>query len=247
MFEQFAHHQVLFGLKVPDFDPLPTLPLQFFNQNLNEVQHIAIQHAISARHACLIHGPPGTGKTTTLVEIIRQLVLEGKKLLVCAPSNIAVDNIIERMPTQIRIIRLGNASRILPHLQHVSLDVRVKTCDQGSIVNDLRKEMDETLLNAQKTKSRTARRDIYKSHRELKKDLRVRESKLTGELMQSSQVIFSTLSGAGSKKLTQLRNPLSSNAEPYFDVVLIDEASQAIEAECWFLIYFCVDWCGGWF
>jgi len=64
------------------------------DKNLNESQQTAVNFAISARDIAIIHGPPGTGKTTTLVELIRQVVLRGERVLVVAPSNIAVDNLL---------------------------------------------------------------------------------------------------------------------------------------------------------
>ena len=71
--------------------------LKFYNDNLNQSQKEAVEFALTVNEIGLIHGPPGTGKTTTIVEIILQLVKLGKKILVVAPSNIAVDNIAEKL------------------------------------------------------------------------------------------------------------------------------------------------------
>lgn len=73
----------------------------------------------------MIHGPPGTGKTTTVVEAIFQIALRGKKVLATAGSNIAVDNMLERLAayhSKLNLVRLGHPARVLPHISHFSLD-----------------------------------------------------------------------------------------------------------------------------
>ena len=91
----------------------------------------------------MIHGPPGTGKTYTLIELIRQLVHQNQRVLVCGPSNISVDNIVERLaPHKLPIVRLGHPARLLPSVLNHSLDVLTQTSDAASIVKDVRKEMD---------------------------------------------------------------------------------------------------------
>src|SRR6185369_1640259 len=84
--------QVLLGERPPEFGPPPdVIPL---DPSLNESQREAVRFALSARDLAVIHGPPGTGKTTTVVELIRQAVRRGEKVLACAPSNIGVDNLL---------------------------------------------------------------------------------------------------------------------------------------------------------
>lgn len=87
---------VLFGARPPRFDA-PITNFCPFNANLNQGQQEAVVSALEARDISLIHGPPGTGKTTTVVELIRQAVLRGKKVLLTASSNIAVDNVLEKL------------------------------------------------------------------------------------------------------------------------------------------------------
>ncbi|KAI8349941.1 P-loop containing nucleoside triphosphate hydrolase protein [Choanephora cucurbitarum] len=196
----------------------------FFDDTLNESQKEAVQFALNSPEIALIHGPPGTGKTYTLVEIIRQLVQQDKKVLVCGPSNISVDNLVERLaPHRLQIVRVGHPARVLPSVVDHTLDVITRTCDSGQIVVDVRKEMDETLVNIRKSKNRSERRNLYGLVKELRKDYRVRERKVVDEVLNQAQVTVSTLNGAGSRNMIHKE----------FDVVIIDEATQALEAECW--------------
>lgn len=189
--------------------------------------------------AALIHGPPGTGKTQTLLELILQLVTpppssspsadppRPKKVLVCGPSNISVDNIVLRLPSSLPIIRVGHPARLLPRVIERSLDALTRTSEQGEIVSDVRKEMDSLLgrLNvAGKARLKgKARRDGWTQVRDLRGEYRRREQKCIDELVHGSKVVLATLHGAGGRQLQS----------EHFDVVIIDEASQALEAQCW--------------
>lgn len=182
-----------------------------------------------------------------MIEIIRQLaVVQDKRVLVCGPSNISVgkiqflcyqryiklsaysiitsDNLVERLSKhRVKIVRLGHPARILPNVVEHSLDIITRTCDSGQIVADIRREMDDTLAAISKSKHRTERRGLYAQLKDLRKDYRVRERKVVGEVIHGSEVVLSTLNGCGARNLM--------NEE--FDVVIIDEATQALEAECW--------------
>lgn len=165
-----------------------------------------------------------TGKTHTLIELILQLVKQQKRILVCGPSNISVDNIVERLsPHKLPILRLGHPARLLPSVVNHSLDVLTQTSEAGVIVKDVRAEMDAKQASIKKTRSGKERREIYNDLKELRKEYRERERKCVANLVSGSKVILATLHGAGGH---QLRNES-------FDVVIIDEASQALEAQCW--------------
>ncbi|KAK9765524.1 hypothetical protein K7432_006086 [Basidiobolus ranarum] len=161
-----------------------------------------------------------TGKTYTLIEIIRQLAKQEKKILVCGPSNISVDNLVERLAKcRLNILRVGHPARILPAVVEHALDVVTQTCDQGQLVNDIRKEMDQTMANIQKSRNRTERKGYYQELRDLKREFRVREGRVVEELFEETPVILSTLNGCGSRTMKNRK----------FDVVIIDEATQALE------------------
>ncbi|KAJ4009040.1 hypothetical protein NW766_009223 [Fusarium irregulare] len=198
--------------------------LKWFDPTLNDSQKDAIRFALASREVALIHGPPGTGKTHTLIELILQMIKLEQRILVCGPSNISVDNIVERLaPHKIPILRLGHPARLLPSVVDHSLDVLTQTSEAGGIVKDIRSEMDTKQASIKKTKSGKERKAIYTDLKELRKEFRERERRCVSTLIGGSKVVLATLHGAGGY---QLRNE-------EFDVVIIDEASQALEAQCW--------------
>ncbi|RMY02635.1 hypothetical protein D0866_15609, partial [Hortaea werneckii] len=193
--------------------------------SLNDSQKEAIRFTLATREVSLIHGPPGTGKTHTLIELILQLLARNQRILVCGPSNISVDNIVERLSSHkgIPMVRLGHPARLLPAVLNHSLEVLTKTSDAADIVRDIRAEMDAKQASIRKTRTGRERKGIYNEIRELRKEFRQREGRVVKELLRTSKVVVSTLHGAGSFHL--------KNEE--FDVVIVDEASQALEAQCW--------------
>ncbi|KAL5082988.1 hypothetical protein Trisim1_002290 [Trichoderma cf. simile WF8] len=222
--------RVLFGLSSPSPVPqnLTTSDevgnIEWIDPTLNDSQKDAIRFALASREVALIHGPPGTGKTHTLIELILQMIKREQRILVCGPSNISVDNIVERLsPHKIPILRLGHPARLLPSVLNHSLDVLTQTSEAGAIVKDVRAEMDAKQASIKKTKSGKERKAIYTDLKELRKEYRERERRCVSNLVGGSKVVLATLHGAGG---FQLRNE-------QFDVVIIDEASQALEAQCW--------------
>ena len=146
------------------------------------------------------------------------------RVLVCGPSNISVDNIVERLaPHKIPMVRLGHPARLLPSVLNHSLDVLTQTSEAAAIVKDVRKEMDTKQASIKKTRNGRERRVIYGELKDLRKEYRVREKQCVTALVGGSKVILATLHGAGGFQLRQEQ----------FDVVIIDEASQALEAQCW--------------
>ena len=112
--------------------------LSFFNDSLDSSQREAVEFCLKQREVGIVHGPPGTGKTTTVVEIIRQAVRAGDKVLVCAPSNVAVDNLVERLVrAKVKVVRLGHPARISEGLVNHSLDAIISNSDEGALVRDL--------------------------------------------------------------------------------------------------------------
>jgi len=135
-----------------------------------------------------------------------------------------VDNIVERLaPHKVQMIRLGHPARLLPSVLNHSLEVLTQTSEAAAIVRDVRKEMDVKQASLRKARNGRERRTIYGEMKELRKEYREREKKCVDNIVGESKVVLATLHGAGG---FQLRNQ-------QFDVVIIDEASQALEAQCW--------------
>ncbi|KYK58271.1 DNA-binding protein SMUBP-2 [Drechmeria coniospora] len=209
--------RVLFGLSSPspvgkDLSKDEQVgKLEWLDPSLNESQKDAVRFALASREVALIHGPPG-------------LVKRKQRVLVCGPSNVSVDNIVERLsPHKVPIVRLGHPARLLPSVVNHSLDVLTHTSEAGAIVQDVRAEMDAKQASIKKTKSGKERRSIYADLKELRKEYRERERRCVSNLVGGSKVVLATLHGAGGFQLQREK----------FDVVIIDEASQALEAQCW--------------
>lgn len=223
--------RVLFGQDSPS--PLPSdlddpshplHKLEFNDPSLNDSQQEAIRFVLASREVALIHGPPGTGKTHTLIELILQMLKQNLRLLVCGPSNISVDNIVERLAShKVNMVRLGHPARLLPSVLNHSLDVLTRTSEAAALVQDVRKEMDDKQASIRKTRNGREKRQIYTELKELRQEYREREKGCVNNLVGGSKVVLATLHGAGGFHLKGQE----------FDVVIVDEASQALEAQCW--------------
>src|SRR5512133_1036062 len=130
---------VLLGKRAPAFHPIDNpRPL---NPTLNESQLEAVRFALTADDVAILHGPPGTGKTTTVVELIRQVTRRGERVLAVAPSNISVDNMLEKLlASGEKAIRLGHPARVLPELRQNTLDLLVENHPDVKIANKLARE-----------------------------------------------------------------------------------------------------------
>ncbi|BBH07366.1 DNA-binding protein, putative [Prunus dulcis] len=214
---------VLFGERTPTVSK-KDVTFTPFNKNLDHSQKDAISKALSSKNVFLLHGPPGTGKTTTVVEIILQEVKRGSKILACAASNIAVDNIVERLARhRVKLVRLGHPARLLPQVLDSALDAQVLRGDNSALANDIRKEMKALNGKLLRTKDKNTRREIQKELRTLSKEERKRQQLAVTDVIKNADVVLTTLTGASSRKLDNTS----------FDLVIIDEAAQALEIACW--------------
>ncbi|SMN17697.1 similar to Saccharomyces cerevisiae YKL017C HCS1 Hexameric DNA polymerase alpha-associated DNA helicase A involved in lagging strand DNA synthesis [Maudiozyma saulgeensis] len=205
--------------------------VKFNNGMLNESQQHAVQFALQNEIA-IIHGPPGTGKTYTLVELIQQLVNKGERVLVCGPSNISVDTILERLSKVIpgdKLLRIGHPARLLESNLRHSLDILSKSGDRGAIIKGIRSEIDSTIKGIKKLKRFKDRKTAWQDVKELRKELRAREQKIVSELILESQVVVATLHGSSSRELIGMYR----DHDHLFDSLIIDEVSQAMEPQCW--------------
>ena len=216
---------VCLGMKEPAFDDIAQI--KFEDANLNESQRAAVTFANSAQDIAIIHGPPGTGKTRTLVELIRQAVLQGHKVLICAPSNLGVDNLFERLlDRRTKAVRIGHVARVLPHLRDQCLAALVPKHRDVRRIKKLRSEAADLFRKADKSSrslDRLARQALREEARELLADAREIESEIAQEILDEAEVVCATNTGITSDLL----------GARHFDLVVIDEACQCSEPSCW--------------
>ena len=220
-----ALKQRLLGEEEPLFHP--SVDWKPFSK-LDASQIAAVSHALSAEHVAVIHGPPGTGKTTTVVELIQQAIKRGERVLACAPSNLGVDNLLERLlAAGERVIRIGHPARVLPELREHTLDLLVESHPDLKLAREWTKEA-WTLRRQAGKFTRTApaagaRRNAREEAKRLLRDAREVESKLVDFLIDSAKVVCATLTGLNSELLKDRE----------YDLVVIDEAAQSTEPPCW--------------
>lgn len=198
------------------------------NPGLNESQRSAVRFALSARDVALIHGPPGTGKTTAVVELMRRAVRRGERVLACAPSNLAVDNLLERLlGFGERAVRLGHPARVTPELRAHTLDLLV---DQHQDVRLARKLVKEALALFRKAGRYTrakpepgARRDMRQEARSLLADARRLETQAVAHILDTASIVCATTTGLDAELLGDRK----------FDLAVVDEACQSTEPGCW--------------
>jgi ATP-dependent RNA/DNA helicase IGHMBP2 len=205
----------------------------FHSKSLNPSQNEAVNAALFAQDVSIIHGPPGTGKTTTLIQLIKKLVLEGEQILVCAPSNAAVDWITYLLAEQkVSVIRMGHISRIDRNVLDNTLESLVYSQSDAKEIKKLRIKADEyrKLANQYKRNfgpaERAQRRRLQKEARELSDWAKELEDRLIRSVIQQAKVITCTLTGVQNPYIKQIR----------FKTCIIDEAAQALQGACWMAI-----------
>lgn len=197
---------------------------------INDSQKEAILKALQSKYLSIIHGPPGTGKTTTLVALCKALVQNEKRILVCASSNNAVDLLANRLHAEgLQVLRVGNITRIHDSLMDLTLVEKMRSHPDWATIKKMRIQADQLSRQASQFKrtftheDRENRKAIQKEVREIRQWSRNLEERISDDILEKSQVIATTLISAG--------HPLVENLR--FQTVVIDEASQALEPECW--------------
>lgn len=197
---------------------------------LNESQRHAIEKILSASDIGFIHGPPGTGKTTTLVEGIRLTIAEENQVLVCAPSNAAVDLLVEKLSNAgLNAVRIGHPARVTEQSLSKTLDARIAAHPHYHELRSLRRRMEQARKQAHQYKrnfgyeQRENRRLLKEEARALKADADTLEFYIINDLLNSAQAICCTLVGSSHPVMKGRR----------FKTVFIDEAGQALEPACW--------------
>ncbi|MFT6747209.1 MAG: ATP-dependent RNA/DNA helicase IGHMBP2 [Glaciecola sp.] len=200
------------------------------NLSLNKRQNEALQHVLQAEDVAIVHGPPGTGKTTTIIESIKEVLKSESQVLVCAPSNAAVDLLVSKLSnSSISAIRIGHPARVTEEALSFTLDARITVHKDYKTLRQLKKKAEEYFVLSGKWKRNFGREErqqrtlLLAEARKLKKDASKLSSYITSSIIEESQVICSTLVGASNMKLKGLQ----------FDTVFIDEAAQALEPAAW--------------
>jgi ATP-dependent RNA/DNA helicase IGHMBP2 len=229
--ERLVLRDVLLGRRPPalqSMSQVPPAPAPFDTQ-LNQPQRDAVAAALAAPDIALIHGPPGTGKTRTLVEVIGQMVARGQRVLATAASNTAVDNLAERLiAAGVDTIRLGHPARISPAVEDRTLDVLLRRHPDTALARRWLKQADDVervvfrrrrgvLDREQHAEHRAAVRAARAEARQLRREARRLLVDVQAGLLRRTPVVCATAAGADAVALGNER----------FDCVVLDEATQA--------------------
>jgi ATP-dependent RNA/DNA helicase IGHMBP2 len=219
--------EVLLGHQPAFFQDLPA-PINL--PHLNAGQNEALNKVLAAKDLAIVHGPPGTGKTTTLVAAIGQVLKQERQVLVAAPSNAAVDLLSEKLAQAgVRVLRVGNPARVGEEVLPYTLDGQLARHPRFKDLKKLRKDADNFRDMAYKYKrnfgpaEREQRRLLFAEARQCQQEATALEQFMVGEILDKAQAITATLVGSASRLLGKRR----------FGTVFIDEAAQALEPGCW--------------
>jgi len=200
-----------FGDASPRFDE--GLEVSWRDEELDDSQRRAVERAMTARDAVLIHGPPGTGKTRTLVEIVRQALLKRRRILVTAASNVAVDNIARRLAQhRVKVLRLGPAELVAPDLLELSFHHRVAQLDEHRQAKELFAEAGR-IAEGRSRRLADPRRRVS----QLRREAHTLQNLARANIMRRARVVCATAGGVDALPLGDER----------FDLVVLDEATQA--------------------
>jgi ATP-dependent RNA/DNA helicase IGHMBP2 len=219
---------ILTGATKPTFDK--DIPV-YDNPKLNSIQQAAVNKIVQANELTIVHGPPGTGKTTTLVQAIKTLIKAGeKKILVAAPSNTAVDLLSEKLAEEgLNVLRVGNPARVSERLMSLTLDSKVAAHSSVKEIKRLKKQAGEFKDMAHKYKrsfgkaEREQRKLLFNEAYKIMKDVDRMEQYIVDDVTAKAQVITATLVGTNHYTVRGLK----------YNTVVIDEAGQALEPACW--------------
>lgn len=217
--------------KILGYKPIAFRPLESaYVNHLNASQNEAIQNILMAEDLSIVHGPPGTGKTTTLVAAIGEIVKEEKQVMVCAPSNAATDYLAKSLSQKgLRVVRIGNLAKVETDNTGLTLDILLQQEKDFKQIKELKKRASELRKVGGKYKRNFGREEaeqrklIFKEARNLNTEARELENYLVQKVLDEAQVIACTLIGSTSDYLGDRK----------FKTVIIDEAGQGIEPAVW--------------
>lgn len=188
---------------------------------LNATQEEAVNKVLHAKDVAIVHGPPGTGKTTTLVEAVYETLHRENQVLVCAQSNMAVDWISEKLVDRgVSVLRIGNPSRVNDKMLSFTYGRRFESHPDYPQLWSIRKAIRELYARSRKGAEREAVRQKINSLKDRATELEIR---INESLFSEARVIACTLVGSANRLLSGQK----------FGTLFIDEAAQALEAACW--------------
>lgn len=197
---------------------------------LNDQQKQAVQTILQSEDVAVVHGPPGTGKTRTILASLQYLIADKKKILLIAPSNTAVDVLLGGCAArQWQVVRIGNPVRIADDLKSYALETKVINHPDYSTVKKYKSEAEKLRKQGRKYKrnfgarERQNRKNLYTEAREVLQHAHVLEANIEKEILDNSDIICATPVGITSYASRNLQ----------FSIVFIDEASQCLEPACW--------------
>ena len=186
---------------------------------LNKTQEEAVNEVLRAKDVAIVHGPPGTGKTTTLVEAINETLMRESQVLVCAQSNMAVDWISEKLVDRgIPVLRIGNPTRVNDKMLSFTYERRFEAHPDYPQLWSIRKALRELRQHRKRGDS-----SYHQKTERLKSRATELEVRINSELFGEARVIACTLTGSAHRLLQGQR----------YNTLFIDEAAQALEAACW--------------
>ena len=217
---------VILGYKEPSFKSFTGQ----YSPLLNDSQNRALKTICTAEDIAIVHGPPGTGKTTTLVEATLEILKEEKQIMVCAPSNAATDHLAKCLAAKgLRVVRIGNLAKVESDNTALTLDVLLQQEKDFKQIKELKRRALDLRKMGGKYKRSFGREEaeqrklIFHEARQISREARELESYLIQKVLNDAQVIACTLIGSSSDDLSGRR----------FSTVIIDEAAQGIEPAVW--------------
>jgi predicted DNA helicase len=214
---------------------IKNVQVSFKNQRLNQSQQQAVKAILQNEQITIVHGPPGTGKTTTLIEAIIQLIKDGEKVLVSAPSNTAVDNIAKGLIQQgVNVLRVGNASKADEAIFSHTPEGRLANSKQQKEIKQLKIRAEEFRKMALKYKrsfgkaEREQRQLLFKEVKSIRNEIKKIQAYNEGKLFEEAQVIAGTPIGIYDAGVDHLD----------FPTLVLDEAGQCIEPLAWCIFPF---------
>lgn len=191
---------------------------------LNRTQEEAVNKVLHAKDVAIVHGPPGTGKTTTLVEAIYETLHRENQVLVCAQSNMAVDWISEKLVDRgVNVLRIGNPSRVNDKMLSFTYERRFESHPDYPQLWGIRRAIRDLYTKLRRTNDRENIRTKINSLKDRASEIEIR---INTALFSESRVIACTLTGSANRLLIGQK----------FGTLFIDEAAQALEAACWIAI-----------